>query len=144
MDPLPVCNIPVPVCNIPMSITAYQSSFRRRSEKDYEKLCSLISEYMSADCWAFVVNDEIIFNSYNENRSFSQKLTEKGFSNQITHDPHSTILVEINRKDEDATIELYMSGSLPYKVIIKYMAEDQTYYTYIYASAEYNETYGDK
>ncbi len=132
----------LPICNIPKTPEAPKTSFRRRSEKDYAALSKLIKEYVGADCWAFVVNGEIIFNSYIEKKTYKDKLVERGLRNQIIDNPHATILVEINRKDENVSIEIYMFGTHPFMLQITYDAEEQTYYTEEFASDAHNKMYG--
>ena len=58
MNTLPYCNI----LQFPLKSFSYS-----QDRQDYSKLIELIRDYVSQDCWAFVINNEIIFNSCNIN-----------------------------------------------------------------------------
>jgi hypothetical protein len=94
----------------------------------YEELINLIQEHIGADCWAFVINDEILFNAYNNNtKSFKEIINENLIRDKLITNVHS-LLVEVNRRSVDTRIEIYMFGQdTPYKIMIEYSANERKY-----------------
>lgn len=114
------------------------------SDEDYSKLLTLIQEYVGADCWAFTINNEILFNSYNnETKTFKQVLEEKIIRDKIIESAHS-ILCEVNRRNVDTRIDIYMfSKPESYNLMIRYVADEQKYIVHRLNSQEYIDKYGE-
>lgn len=110
---------------------------------DYSKLLKLIQDYVGADCWAFVVNDEILFNAYNdESKTFKQIIEEKIIRDKIIENAHS-VLVEVNRRNVNTVIEIYMFPTPhSYKLMIRYVADVQKYIVHRLNSQAYIDKFG--
>lgn len=111
---------------------------------NYPKLLELIQDYVGADCWAFVVNNEILFNNYNdESKTFKQIIEEKIIRDKIIENPHS-VLVEVNRRNVNTVIEIYMFPKPhSYKLMIRYVADVEKYIALRLNSQEYIDKYGE-
>lgn len=111
---------------------------------DYHNLLTLIQEYVGADCWAFTINDEIIFNSYNnETKTFKQILEENIIRDKIIENAHS-ILCEVNSRNVDARIDIYMFPKPhSYRLMIRFIAEKQQYIVHRLNSQEFIDKYGE-
>ena len=93
---------------------------------DYKELCDLIIHHVEADCWAFVVNDEPLWNTYQNNRSYKARLLAEIMRNAVIKDPHS-ILCELHREIQNSQVEIFMFGDNPWKLILDYNSQLQTY-----------------
>ena len=134
MNVLPCCN----VLQFPLK------SFSTGPDGKYSELLELISSYVSQDCWAFVINNEILFNSYNaQSKTFKQILEEKIIRDKIIEDPHN-ILVEVNHRNINTRIEIYMFR-LPgfYKLMIVYEAISQKYIIHRLNSQGFIDEFGE-
>ena len=88
---------------------------------EYESLCKFVKEYVNADCRALTINDEIIFNSYNELTSFKDQIIEDILRDQIVKNPHRSLFCPVHRgKKDKETGELIRKES----VIRIYMMEE--------------------
>ncbi len=130
MNQLPICNI---LEELP---TNFKVSFKSDTD-EYIDLVKYISTIVGSDCWAFVVNGEVIFNGYVE-QSFVDKLKDTIYRDKIVSDPHS-ILVHINREERDATIEIYMFQKHPYKYVVNY--SNKIYSIEKYISEAFDKAY---
>jgi hypothetical protein len=130
MDQLPTCDI---LEELPKN---FKVSFRSDTD-EYIDLVKFISEIVGSDCWAFVVNDEVIFNGYVE-QTFVDKLTDTIYKDKIIENPRS-ILMHINREDKDTTIEIYMFQNHPYKYVINY--SNKIYSIKRYISEAFDKAY---
>jgi ABC-type microcin C transport system permease subunit YejE len=122
-------------------------SFSRTFSADGEQfwtLLELIQLYVSTDCWAFIVNDEIILNSYNtSSKTFTQIVNEKMIRDKIVEDSY-IILGEINRRQVNTKIEIYMFGpERAYKIMINYIVDSDKYVVHRLNSQGYIDEYGD-
>ena len=130
MDQLPTCDI---LEELPKN---FKVSFRSDTD-EYIDLVKFISEIVGSDCWAFVVNGEVIFNGYVE-QTFVDKLTDTIYKDKIIENPRS-ILMHINREDKDTTIEIYMFVNHPYKYVINY--SNKIYSIKRYISEAFDKAY---
>jgi hypothetical protein len=93
---------------------------------EYEELCDLIIEHVEADCWAFVVNDEPLWNTYQANRSYKARILASVMREAITKEPH-TILCELHRENQNSQIEIFMFGDNPWKLVLDFNSQLRTY-----------------
>jgi hypothetical protein len=134
MNTLPKCDI----------VAFPLKPFSRNVDGEYTELLKLIQEYVGADCWAFVVNNEILFNSYNnDTKSFKEIINEKIIRDKIIENAHS-ILVEINRREVNMKIEIYMFGApTSYKLVILYVADSRQYIVHRMNSQAFIDKFGE-
>lgn len=135
MNTLPYCNI----LQFPLKSFSYS-----QDRQDYSKLLELIRDYVSQDCWAFVINNEIIFNSYNaQSKTFKHILEEKIIRDKIIENPQN-IIAEVNCRNINTRIEIYMF-SLPesYKLVIIYEAALSIYIVYRLNSQGFIDKFGE-
>jgi hypothetical protein len=85
-------------------------SYTTAKMSEYESLCDLISDLVAADCWAVTINDEILFNSYNRDMPIKKHIKEELIRDKIIKNPHTAILMHINRKQTNFIIKIYMFG----------------------------------
>jgi hypothetical protein len=130
MNHLPICDI---LEELPKD---FKVSFKSNTD-EYNDFTKFISQIVGADCWAFVVNGEVIFNGYVQ-QTFVERLTDTIYKDKIIENPRS-ILMHINREDKDATIEIYLMYAHPYKYVINY--NNNIYSIKRYISEEFDKTY---
>ena len=91
-----------------------------KSTYNMNDLYEMIKEYVGADCWAMTVNDEILWNSYNENSmTFKDLILESSIRSIVIDNPH-TLFCKIFHRRTPAKIVIYMFGSDSWGIIINY------------------------
>lgn len=106
---------------------------------DYTKFKEEFLTYVSADCHAITLDDEIIYNGYKE-KSIRETLQEDMIRNMIIDNPHS-LFVNIFRRNKDAHVIVYMFGNNPWFVAVYYRSELETLTIEYYKSKKYMERY---
>ncbi len=131
----------LPVCNI---ADRPATTYELENNDDYNDLIKQIENYVGADCWAVKVDDEIIFNSYNDaTKIYKELITEDCIRGKIIESPHSSILVHINRRGVNAKFEIYMfPRPESYKIMILFEANQKKYTVQQFNSPEYNNRFG--
>lgn len=61
-------------------------------DEEYDALCKFVKTYISSDCRALTINDEVIFNSYNEIESFQVEILQRILREQIIKNTHQNLL----------------------------------------------------
>ena len=72
------------------------------------------------DCWAIVINDEIIYNKYTTKKSFKTILEEENVKNTLCNNPIEMIYLFMNSNESDCKVCLYMLEENPYFITIKF------------------------
>lgn len=91
-----------------------------KSTYNMDDLYKMIKKMVGADCWGIKVNDEIIFNSYNdETKLYKDILMEDLIRSSIYDNPH-ILLRQLFIRKTPAEITIYMFGSNSWGIIIKY------------------------
>jgi len=103
-----------------------KSLFNLNDLKDYEELQKLIVSYVDGDCWALVLNDEILFNSYEQEKSIKETLTDKMLRDMIVKDPHR-LCVQMHRLDHCSELVIYMYGEAPFTINIHFCNTARVY-----------------
>ena len=89
------------------------------SEQDYAECCDEFAHYVS-QCNAIILNDEILYNSY-EAKSTGDAIQDDMIRSQIMNDPHS-FFAKLFQKRVAARVILYMSAESPRFVALYYRA----------------------
>jgi len=131
----------LPICNIAQQPI---ETYRIIDKEEYNELCKLIEGYVSSDCWAIKINDEIIYNAYETNKTYKEMLTEHAYRHQIMKNSHASILVHILRRAVNAKIEIYMFGKPKcYMLMFLYDANQKRWTEQQYNSPEYDSHEND-
>jgi hypothetical protein len=86
----------------------------------YTEFYKMLKEHIEADCWAMTIDQEILWNTYNEDSmTYKQLLTENNIRTTVSKNPHN-LLCHIFRKDRPARIAIYMFESHSWGIIINY------------------------
>jgi hypothetical protein len=102
-------------------------------DEDYESLCKFVKEYVNADCRALAINDEVIFNSYNELTSFKDQIFEGVLRDQIVKNPHRSLFCPVHRGKKEGVIRIYMMEEPHLQIIeIHFDPERMVYFFMIY------------
>ena len=115
----------LPEVNIPYEydLDTYLYYTRDIDMESYLKLTKLVSEFVGSDCWAVSVNDEVLFDSYNDHlKSYTKRILEDVVRNQVIEDPHHSIFVHFIRCAKDADMRIYMFRDRPWTMNINYRA----------------------
>jgi hypothetical protein len=91
----------------------------------YDYFLNKFKEIVSSDCWSVVVDNQIIFNSY-EPKSIRDKLLDNIVKDYIIENPHS-IFYELFRNKKDSKIVVYMMQVNTWFMVINYSANDNTF-----------------
>lgn len=94
--------------------------------------------YMSGDCHAITINDDIIINAYEE-KTHREQLIDDTIRTHCINSPHS-IFVNLFRKNENARVILYMFRDTPWFVAVYFRPGFLT--VEYYKSAKYQERFG--
>ena len=105
-------------------------------EIQYKELQEIILEHIEGDCWAVTVNDEILYNFY-EQKSKREQILDSLVRNEIVENMHSSLFVELIRNKQDGKIVLYMFGYQATWFMIIYYSFARELFT-----VEYNKTPG--
>jgi hypothetical protein len=137
---LPLKNI-LPQCDIEQFPI---KSFNEDVQSEYSKLLNLIQDYVSADCWAFVINNDFLFNSYtNHAKTFNEIINEEIIRDKISENAQS-ILVQINHRGLNTAIDICMfPKDYPFKLRIIYNANERKYIVQRMNSQAFIDTFGN-
>lgn len=109
----------------------YNNKFSINDNTQYKLLQEILSNVVGSDCWALSIeynkSVEVIYNAYNNSRSYKEILLQNNYRDQIIDNPHSNLLYNINHKDEPTSINAYMYHSDGFIVHIDYNPEDSSY-----------------
>jgi hypothetical protein len=77
----------------------------------YLNFCEFVEEILSGDCWAVKVNDEILFNYFNEHeKSYRDRILDDVVRQELIEDVHSSLFLQLFRRNKSADITIYMFG----------------------------------
>jgi hypothetical protein len=93
------------------------------NKSQYENFLGRLEELLVGDIWAVVVDNEIIFNSY-EIKNVKTQIQENIIRHEITNYPHSLFKNMIEQK-KDGQVIFYMYGYETWFVIISYIASTE-------------------
>jgi hypothetical protein len=88
----------------------------------------ILEEYVSADCWGLSVNDEVIFDSYQE-QTIREKIQDNLIRTSILELPHN-LLMYVYRLHEDSEVMVYMFGDEPSGILFSFSHERRTWNVY--------------
>ena len=110
----------------------------------YDEFLEEFTAYVSGDCHAITIDDEILYNSYDYNeKSVREIIQEKAIRGTIINDPHS-IFVQLFIEKRNSKVILYMFGNTPWFVCIYYNALLHTLTLEYYKSKKYEEVWESK
>ena len=108
--------------------------------EQYEEFQEEFLNYVTGDCHAITLNDEVLYNSYDD-KSVREQLQEDMIRDKIMDRPHS-LFVKLFRTDEKARVIVYLFGQNPWFVAIHY--EPGSLKMEYYKSKKYMDTYETK
>ena len=103
----------------------------------YKEFQDEILNYVSGDCYAITLDDEILYNSYKE-KSVREQLQDDMIRDKIIDDPHR-LFVKLFRKNVSARVIVYLFGENPWFVAVYYKPGFLT--MEYYKSEKYMEKY---
>lgn len=74
---------------------------------NYINFIQQLENYIGGDCWAIVVNGNIIFNSY-EDKSIREQIIDENIRTEIMNGIHYNIFANFFREEKDAVMNIYM------------------------------------
>lgn len=116
--------------------------FRVSEHQEYAMLCNKVCEYVGADSWAVIVNNEVLFNDYDSQQSARERILDDCVRTAIIGRPHQCLFVPLHRADTNAQIEIYMFGEHSMKIRLTYDAETKRYTAEQFYSAAYVQRFG--
>lgn len=132
MDPNPDCLPQIEYIEKAPSKTYYVDD----GTTSYSEFRKEFADWVSADCHAITLDDEIIYNSYKP-MSVRETLLDGIIRTSIIEYPHS-LFVNIFRKGQDARVVIYMfSLDCPWFVLVKYTANQKMLTVEYYKSQKY-------
>jgi len=105
----------------------------------YGEFCADFKAFVSGDCDAITVDDEILFNNY-EPKSLRDSILDDMFRQNIIDNPHN-LLVRIIDQKKNAHMILYMCGNTPWFIAVYYNHLLRIFTIESYKSQKYIDTY---
>jgi hypothetical protein len=105
----------LPICQNYVEVPDY---IKKTEFTDKTEFLRVLQEILSSDCWALVLNGEVIWNDYIEQLNYKQKLYQSMIRDYTINNPQSIINM-LNQKELNI-LDIYMFGTVPmlYKVFI--------------------------
>jgi len=116
----------------------YKDNDFKDENEDFDKLNELLHDYAEGDCWALIVDDEEIWNSYNKTSIKKQFMDDMARSYFIDNKHRITTLIRVKGK---GNIALYMFGPHAYRMQCDYSKEDGGFNVSFWCSSEYLDKY---
>jgi len=91
---------------------------------EYADFLEILTDYLGPDCWAIKVNDEVLFNFYND-MSVKERIQLSILHDKIADYPH-ILFMDMFTKKKDSTIMIDMYSNANLVVKITYRATDET------------------
>ena len=88
-------------------------------DTNYIDLMEAVKEYIEADCHAVVMDDEVVYNIYNQ-LSYRQRILEYTVRSQLIEDPHRHLFSPLLRQNRDFRVEIFMFQTNPWKIVIQF------------------------
>jgi hypothetical protein len=84
--------------------------------KSYKELMSWMTEFIQSDAQAMTVNQEVLFNHYDKNVSFKERIQNEWFRKELSRSLHESILQHLFSYKNDSVIRIYMSEEYPWSM----------------------------
>ena len=140
MEHLPVCNVPMPEETRRLySLPNPEHTYLSQNDDTYYDLRERIQNLIGADCWAVVVNDELLFSSYNISSMTIREHMEYSMIRDLLYTRvHWSIFDNFNRSNKVNTLDVYMfsTESNPWKVHVEYEPTEKKYTLSYFIGAE--------
>lgn len=76
----------------------YSNTVELKNQYNKDDIDDMIKEIVGADCWAVTIDDNIVFNNYDEHElTPRERVNNVVIRDMITKDPHMTIVVNMYR-----------------------------------------------
>ena len=98
--------------------------YSAKDQESYKNFLDKVSEYIEGDCWALLVDREVIFNGYKE-QTVRQQLEDHIMRDKIVESPH-LLFVEMFIKKKDTCVVIYMHGADFKWMVINYSAATES------------------
>jgi len=118
------------------------TTYNANVKLQYDEFLERLEELFVGDVWSVIVNDEIIFNSY-EPKNIKAQIQESIIKNHTTNFPHLLFANMISQK-KDGYVHIYMSGYEPWFIIINYNATTELLKVNYYKSLKYSKSHNNK
>ena len=83
---------------------------KRNRKDDLDKIYEVISDLVGADCWAVTVDNDILYNQYDSEKTIRDRIIDGMVRDQIIKTPHARLLVHLFRARKPAVVNIYMFG----------------------------------
>lgn len=134
--------MPLPVCTFPCKLPYYfdKSEYTTQNISDYQDLIQIMSNVVGGYCCALYVNDEQLYDTYDDSKSFHELMTLESIRAKIAKDSHS-LFCHINRLSKPVQIKIYDNKYNDYKtmVLIEYNPTEKKYTVSAFSNKEVNE-----
>lgn len=87
-------------------------------QKQYQDFLGRVQEFIVGDCWAIVINDEILFNSYKP-MTVKEQIQDNIIRHELREYPN-TIFIDMIKKKKNGRVDIYMYGDTPWFVVIHF------------------------
>lgn len=117
----------LPIAKIPIENfeNVKKTEFKLDNPQEFEDLEQILKGFVEGDCWAVKVNEDILFNLYNDNMGSSEEMIQQQMMRDaITLDPKNTILWPTNQRYEDAKMMIFLNAYNPHTITIRYSSQD--------------------
>ena len=97
-------------------------------ETEYDKLIDVVKEYVSSDCHAVLLDNEVIYNMYQyQQNSYRQRIEENVIRDKIIDNPHRHLFSPLLVENRNFSIEIFMFRENPWKLVILFDSDDKKF-----------------
>ena len=132
----------LPVCTFPCKLPYYfdKSEYTTQNISDYQDFMQIMSNVIGGYCCALFIDDEQLYNTYDNSKSFLELMTLEAIRDKIANNAHS-LLCHINRLSKPVQIKIYDNQYNDYKIMvsIEYNPTDKKYTISAFSNKEMNE-----
>ena len=107
---------------------AREKFYELDKDESYNEVLLNVSEFVNGDCHAIVLDGEIIYNIYNEELSYREKINEDIVRQKIADQPHRHLFCQVLRKNKDFTVEIFMFKENPWKLVIRFDLDNSQFH----------------
>jgi len=112
------------------------TTYHANNTDEYGEFLEVVKDYVNGDCWAIKVDEEVLFNCY-QDMSLKEQLQASILRDKMVDCPH-LLFTDMFTKKKDGTIMIDMHSNVSLVVKITYRASDETLTLLATSNPEHN------
>ena len=86
-----------------------------------------VTDLLQLDCQAVVMDDEVVFDRYQEELSHRERILEYMLLEQLIENTHRHLFAPLLRQNTSFTIEIYIFVQIPMKIVIIFDNQNESF-----------------